>query len=190
MNWILPIVFTFGLVALAEIGDKSQLMTVSLASKYHVRPVFWGIFLGMGTITVIGVVVGTVLYSFIPTFYVKILASMIFIIFGVYSLYKEETEEEEEIDSKKIFTTSFVLSLVAEFGDKTQLLVIALTAQYRAPLPVLFGALAGLGLVIGLGVAFGSKLTDLVEKEKIEFIAALLFIIVGVLFLLNTLFFG
>ncbi|MFO7792370.1 MAG: TMEM165/GDT1 family protein [Candidatus Saliniplasma sp.] len=190
MNWIILLLFTFGIVALAEIGDKTQLMTISLASKYHVKPVFWGIFLGMGLITVVGVVVGTVLYSFIPPYYVKVLASLIFIFFGVYSLYQEETEDEEDFSSKKIFTTSFFLALVAEFGDKTQLVVIALTAQYEAPIVVLLGALAGLGLVIGIGVAFGSKLTEIVEKEKIELAASLLFIIVGVISLVNTLFWG
>lgn len=144
----------------------------------------------MGLITVIGVVVGTVLYNFIPPFYVKIIASLIFLIFGIYSLYQEESTDEDEVDGKKVFTTSFFLAILAEFGDKTQLVVIALTAQYQAPLSVLLGSLAGLALVIGIGVKFGSKLTDLIEKDKIDLIASVLFILLGIIFLLNTLFFG
>ncbi|MGM0404684.1 MAG: TMEM165/GDT1 family protein [Thermoplasmatota archaeon] len=190
MSWIILILFTFGIVALAEIGDKTQLMTISLAAKYHVKPVFWGIFLGMSLITIVGVIIGTILYNLVSPFYVNVLASIIFIFFGVFSLYKEENESEEELDNKKIFTTSFFLALVAEFGDKTQLVIIALTAQYEAPIFVLIGALAGLGLVISIGVVFGSKLTEIVEKDKIELAAALLFIIIGVASLVNTLFLG
>ncbi len=158
----------FAIVAGAELGDKSQLMTISLASKYHYWPVFWGIFLGMALVTLIGVGVGVVIYNLIPIFYVRILAASIFILFGAYSLYSEETEDEEKVDRDKVFHTSFLLALLAEFGDKTQLVVIGLTARYQQPLPVLIGALTGLGVVIALGVFLGSKIADFVEKEKIE----------------------
>ncbi|MFW6141440.1 MAG: TMEM165/GDT1 family protein [Candidatus Saliniplasma sp.] len=60
MNWLIIVALAFGTVALAEFGDKTQIMTISLASKYKNRPVFWGMFLGMGVITVLGVVIGTV----------------------------------------------------------------------------------------------------------------------------------
>lgn len=185
MNWFIILLLSLGIVAVAELGDKTQLMTISLASKYHKTPVFWGIFLGMSVITIVGVVVGTVLYRFIPIFYIKIVAAFIFIIFGLYSLYKEETEDKKDIDKKRVFTTSFFLSMVAEFGDKTQLVVIALTARFQSPIIVLIGSISGLAIIIIAGVFLGSKLSEVVEKDKIELIAALLFIILGVAFLLE-----
>lgn len=187
MELLLLVGISFAIVAGAELGDKTQLMTISLASKYHYKPVFWGIFLGMGLVTVIGVGVGVVLYNFIPVFYVKIIAASIFIIFGLYSLYSEEKEEEEEVDKDKVFHTSFLLSVVAEFGDKTQLVVIGLTARYQQPLPVLIGALAGLGVIIAMGVFLGTKISEFIEQEKIELFAALAFIILGIIFLADTL---
>lgn len=189
MAWYLILAFTFVLIAAAEIGDKTQLMTISLASKYHNRPVFWGVFLGMGVITVLGVLIGTVLYRFIPIFYVKILAGSIFIIFGIYSFYKEEKEETENITRESVFKRSFGLSLIAEFGDKTQLAVIALTARYQAPGEVLVGSLAGLAFVIGVGVFLGSKIAEFVEKDKIDLASSILFIVLGIIFILEPLFF-
>ncbi len=190
--WLTVFLMALGIVAVAELGDKSQLMTISLASKYHHRPVFFGIFVGMALVTVLGVGVGTILYHIIPVFYIRILAALIFIVFGIYTLYdflksqeEADLDELEDEEHSKVFTTSFFLSVVAEFGDKTQLVIIALTARYRSPVPVLSGSLLALLLVIGGGVIIGTKLSDLVEREKIELVASLLFIVLGVAFLVQ-----
>lgn len=186
MNWFFITALTFGTVALAELGDKTQLMTITLASRYKNRPVFWGMFLGMGVITLLGVIIGTVFYQLIPVYYVKILAASIFILFGIYSLYNQEKEVDKDIDEKKVFSTSFFLALIAELGDKTQLVVIALTARYQAPMNVLIGALGGLALVIGVSVFMGNKISEIVEKDKIDLISAGLFIFLGIIFLLEV----
>ncbi|MFO7992434.1 MAG: TMEM165/GDT1 family protein [Thermoplasmata archaeon] len=185
MEWHVVLALSFILVALAELGDKSQVMTISLASKYHYRPVFWGIFIGMGVVTVIGVAIGSVLYTIFPMFYIKIFAGLVFIAFGVISLYKEEKYRHEEIHHRKIFQRSFFLSFIAELGDKTQLAVIALTARYMQPAAVLSGSLIGLALVIAAGVFLGNRIARFVEREKIELIAALAFIILGIIFIIE-----
>ncbi len=189
MDWLIIIALAFATVALAEIGDKTQIMTISLATRYRNNPVFWGMFLGMSIITLFGVLVGTVIYQFIPLFYVKLFAALIFIFFGTYSLYIKEKEVDKDVDEKKVFSTSFLLALIAEFGDKTQLVVIALTARYRAPFLVLLGALGGLALVIGISVFMGDKIAEIVEKDKIDLISSVLFLIIGIAFLFEILFF-
>lgn len=188
MNSLLVLLSTFGIVFIAELGDKSQLMTISLASKYHHRPVFRGIFLGMGLITVIGVTVGTILYQIIPVFYIKILAALIFLIFGILSFIKEEQETRKKVKKQKVFTTSFFLAMVAELGDKTQLVVIALTARFQDPYLVFIGAIAALALVIAAGVFLGTKLTKFIEKDKVDLIASILFVILGIAFLIEIFF--
>lgn len=190
MNWLIIIGLTFGTVALAEFGDKTQIMTISLATRYKNKPVFWGMFLGMGIITVLGVAIGTLFYQFIPIFYVKIVAASIFILFGIYSLFNKEKEKDTDINEKKIFSTSFLLALLAELGDKTQLVVIALTARYQAPTMVLLGALGGLALVIGISVFMGEKISQIVEKDKIDLLSSLLFVLLGIAFLIDALVFG
>ena len=186
MSWLLTISITFALVALAEFGDKTQLMTVCLASKYRAIPVFWGVFLGMSLVTIIGVVLGTLLYAFIPIDLVKILAGSIFIIFGIYTYTSEDKEDQIMLEDKHVFRNSFTLSAIAEFGDKTQFAVIALTARYATPIPVLIGALTGLALVVGLGTIFGDKISLYVSKENIEFGSVILFLVIGVFFILEV----
>ncbi|MEF8835266.1 MAG: TMEM165/GDT1 family protein [Candidatus Thermoplasmatota archaeon] len=191
MLWLLIVGITFSSVFIAEMGDKSQLITISLASKYDNQSVFLGIFSGIIVITLLAVGLGTIVFQFIPLTYVKIGASIIFLAFGIYTLFSRE-KEEIRIQGKKenVVISSFLFSVFAELGDKTQLMVIALTARYSSPILVLLGALAGMGTIIGIGVFLGSKLGEFFKSEKIDLIAGSLFIIIGIAFLLETLFFG
>ncbi len=186
MSWPMVMGIAFLLVALAEFGDKTQLMTVSLASRYDKIPVFWGVFLGMSLVTVMGVIVGTILYSHVPLTPLKIIAAAIFILFGIHSILSDDDDKLDNMKDSHVFRNSFVLSSVAELGDKTQFAVIALTARYAAPVPVLVGSLAGLALVIGLGVLLGWKLSQHVEKGKIKIGTAVLFIAIGTLFFVEA----
>lgn len=179
---------TFLTVFLAEIGDKSQLITISLASKYDGTKVFAGIFSGIAIITILGLMVGTLIFRYIPLIYVKMLASIIFISFGAYTLY---FEEEMNIDITKrdggIIWSSFLFATLAELGDKTQFAVIALTARYASPLSVLTGALIGMAAIIGISVALGCKLGEIVENRKMDLLVGSLFILLGIVFLVETL---
>ncbi len=187
MHWTLVLLIAFGLIALAEFGDKTQLMTVTLASKYKMVPVFWGVFLGMSAITLLGVIVGTALFSFVPPVVVKVIAGVLFIFFGIYTFISEEDDETIITEDRHIFRDSFILSAVSEFGDKTQFAVIALTAHYAAPLPVFVGAICGLALVVGIGTLLGRELSQFISAEKIKLGAAVLFVIIGAIFLVEAL---
>ncbi|MBS3816181.1 MAG: TMEM165/GDT1 family protein [Candidatus Thermoplasmatota archaeon] len=191
--WYLIIAVAFFSITLAELGDKSQLMAISLASKYEKRSVFLGFFLGLAVITILGITLGTIIFRIVPVIYLKVIAAIIFLLFGFYILYLEEEEsdeEEEYVDRGKIMSTSFLLSFVSEFGDKTQLLVIALTVKYGAPIPVLIGGLGGLAAILIISVLIGSKLGDILEDHKVKIINSIVFISLGILFLIETLFFG
>lgn len=185
------IAITFATVFVAELGDKSQLITISLASKYSDRKkVFLGLVAGTATVTLVSVFLGSIVFNFIPTFYVKLIASIIFIIFGVYILLNNN-EENLELGSKYegAFSTPFILSIIAEFGDKTQLAIIALTARYGSPSLVFLGAILGLSLITAIGVILGCKLSNLFSDEKIDLGTSVLFIIIGIVFLFEALFF-
>jgi putative Ca2+/H+ antiporter (TMEM165/GDT1 family) len=194
MSWYIPLVAAFAIIFLAELGDKTQLVTISFASKYPHVPVFWGVFLGMSMVTVLGVLVGTIIFEYIPIFYIKILSGAIFIIFGIWTLKEareaEEDEEEiKEIGNKSVFSTTFILISIAEFGDKTQFMVIALSAQYGAPILVFLGAILAFALIVGIGVFVGKKLSEKVDIKWIELGSGILFIVIGVLFIIEALFF-
>lgn len=191
MDWYIPLFVTFIAVFLAELGDKTQLITISFASKYPHVPVFLGVFLGISMITLLGVMIGTVLFEFIPIFYVKILSGSIFVLFGAWTLFKmneKEAEQDETLKSKNksVFSTTFVMISLAEFGDKTQFAVIALTAQYGLPLVVFIGAILAFALIVGIGVVLGKKLSEKVSSKWIDFGSALLFIIIGIIFIIEA----
>jgi Ca2+/H+ antiporter, TMEM165/GDT1 family len=173
----------FILFFFAEIGDKTQLMTISLASRYKPWPVFGGVFLGMCLVTIVGVTIGTFLYNFISILFIKIIAATIFILFGIYTFFSKEKDEKIIIKDSHVFRNSFLLSSLAEMGDKTQFAVIGITAHYAAPLPVLLGSIAGLALIIGIGVFFGKTISKHIESEKIKIATAVLFIAIGLVFL-------
>jgi putative Ca2+/H+ antiporter (TMEM165/GDT1 family) len=90
MTWYIPLAAAFVVIFLAELGDKTQLVTISFASRYPHVPVFFGVFLGMSMVTVLGVVVGTILFKVIDVFYVKMLSGAIFIIFGIWTLCEKK----------------------------------------------------------------------------------------------------
>ncbi|UCF08980.1 MAG: TMEM165/GDT1 family protein [Thermoplasmata archaeon] len=197
MSWYIPLAVTFTAIFLAELGDKTQLITISLSSKYSHVPVFFGVFLGMGVVTIIGVFIGTVLFEVVEIMYVKILSGLIFIIFGIWTLFsmvkgKEEGEGKDEVavktEEKSIFSTAFIMTSLAEFGDKTQFAVIALTAQYASPVLVYAGAMMAFALIIGIGVVLGKKIAEKVSSKWIELCSGVLFIVIGVLFLIEAAF--
>lgn len=187
MVWLIGIGIAFILFVVAELGDKTQLMTISLASRYKHMPVFCGVFLGMALVTVLGITIGTILYSYIPLKLLKIIAATIFILFGVYTFFSKEEDTKTVLKDSHVFRNSFILSAVAEMGDKTQFAVIGLTARYAAPLPVLIGSLLGLAFIIGIGVLFGKKLCEYVESKKIKIGTAILFIVIGSIFFAEVL---
>ncbi len=195
MDWYIPLVVTFIAIFLAELGDKTQLITISFSSKYSRMPVFLGAFLGISMITLVGVILGTILFEFIPIIHVKILSGLIFLLFGAWTLFRmeeeEDTETQEGNESKKksVFSTTFIMISLAEFGDKTQFAVIALTAhyaQYGSHVAVFVGAVLAFALIIGIGAALGKKLSEKVSSKKIDIGSAILFIIIGIIFIVEA----
>lgn len=83
----------------------------------------------------------------------------------------------------KIFWTAFATLFLAEIGDKTQLAVISMTSKTNAAISVFTGAALALVLVTAIGVLFGSALTQYVPAEWLQRIAAIAFIVIGVLML-------
>ncbi|MEF8873155.1 MAG: TMEM165/GDT1 family protein [Candidatus Thermoplasmatota archaeon] len=196
--WYLIIAIVFSSVAIAELGDKSQIMTISLASKYEGRSVFLGIIAGLGVITIIGVTLGTIIFRFVPLFYVKLFAAATFILFGVYTFLssqyfeeeKESRKEDEKIRRGKTVSSSFFLSFISELGDKTQFVVVAFAARYAAPFSVFLGAVLAFAAVTGLSVILGAKLGESIKSKKIDFITSAVFVILGITFLVEAVFLG
>jgi putative Ca2+/H+ antiporter (TMEM165/GDT1 family) len=144
---------SFVLIAAAEIGDKSQLVCMTLASRHRPMPVMLGALAAFSLLNTLAVVFGVAIASWLPEYVVSATVAILFAIFGIHALHADDDDEEEEIEEKSghgIFFTTFVLLTVAEFGDKTQLAVVALSSVH-APAPRRAGRHPGTGNDLGTG---------------------------------------
>jgi putative Ca2+/H+ antiporter (TMEM165/GDT1 family) len=186
---ITPALTTFALIALAEMGDKTQLIAIALSARYSRVHVFAGLMAAFVVLTALAVGVGEVVVAFIGPEVIGIVAGLLFILFGVITILMDNDNDNSDVKNsgaRSAFITAFSLIALAELGDKTELAVVALSARYHAPIMVFLGAVLGLGLVSALGVAIGGKLQTIVPLDKLRIGSGILFLVFGVLFLLGV----
>src|SRR3990172_9103929 len=140
-----PLLTTFSLIALAEFGDKTQLAVIALSARYDRVKIFTGVILAFALVTGLGVLVGDVIYIFIPHDVIRILAGLLFVVFGVITLSSKENFETDEATSiGNPLLSAFSMIALAEMGDKTQLSAITLEAKYDSPFFVFAGSVLAL----------------------------------------------
>jgi len=180
---ITPLLTTFGLIALAEFGDKTQLTVIALSAGYDRAKVFAGVILAFALVTGLGVLVGDGLLRIVDPAIIKIIAGMVFIAFGLWILLSKSACETNNPSLCSPLLSTFSMIALAEMGDKTQLSAVTLSAKYDSPYLVFIGALLALGLISLLGVLAGEKLCRIIPLSKIKLGAGLLFILFGIMFL-------
>jgi len=180
-----PFFAAFALIFLAELGDKTMITVITLSSKYSRWLVFVAGVLALALVSLIGVLIGQVLFDYIPENVITIVAGVLFIAFGILTILVPEKEGNRKAASGKYgpFLSSFGLIAVMELGDKTQLSVIALSAEYGEPLVILAGAVLAFALVTLIGVLVGAEIGKRVPERHIKLASAAIFIIFGVVFL-------
>ncbi|MBN1290077.1 MAG: TMEM165/GDT1 family protein [Actinobacteria bacterium] len=172
---------SLGLVFIAELGDKTQIAVLTLAARFGFLPVYAGAGLAFILLNALAVSVGTVLYSFVPEEVIRYAAAAVFIIFGLLSFRPEKEEEESDGKSKNPFVKSFLAIILMEFGDKTQLSLIALSAKYSSPIGVFLGGTVALLLATALGALAGKGLSKVIPLKWIRWISGVVFIVFGIL---------
>ena len=148
---------TFVLIALAEIGDKSQLVCMTLATRHRHWPILLGATAAFVILNVVAVLFGASITAWFPERLMAGIVAVMFAAFGVHALLNQGDEDSEEVREKPghgIFMTTLMLILVAEFGDKTQIAVAGLAGSMD-PVPVWVGATIALVMVSALGVWAG-----------------------------------
>jgi len=148
---------TFALISLAEIGDKSQLVCMTLAARHRHWPVLLGAITAFLILNAVAVLFGSGIATWIPERVTAAIVALLFGAFGIHALLSQAEDESEEVVERPghgIFFTTLLLILVAEFGDKTQIAIAGL-ASNMAPLPVWIGATTALVMVSALGVWAG-----------------------------------
>ncbi len=174
----------FGVVFLAELPDKTALAGLVLGTRYRASYVFAGVAAAFTLHVVLAVAAGSVL-TLLPQQLLHALTGVLFL-GGAAVLLMKKGEDEAEVRRPedqsfwKVSGAGFMLILVAEFGDLTQIMTANLAARYDDPLSVGLGAVLALWAVAGLGIVGGRALMKRVPLELITKIAAVLMLGLGV----------
>ena len=175
------LVGSFLLVAVSEMGDKTQLLAFSLATRFR-KPwvVLLGIFLATLANHALAASVGSWVSAHVPPRVMAGILAVLFLAFGLWVL-KPDTLEEDTRNTGHFgaLVTTVILFFLAEMGDKTQLATVAVAARYRSVLWVTVGTTLGMMAANGPAVFLGEKLAAKVQMKWIRWTAAALFFVFG-----------
>ena len=171
-------VAAFLAVFVAEFGDKSQLVTLTMACRYPPLQVLAGAMLAFAVVVGLAVGVGGIVASYVPHTLVVILSGIFFIAVGVFTYYRKK-EQHEACEGKAGFFQTLTMIFFAEFGDKTQLAAMFLAASLGYPLAIFAGAMLALFVNHLLAVYLGSQFLARFDPRYIRIGSALLFVAIG-----------
>ncbi|HEY4753188.1 MAG TPA: TMEM165/GDT1 family protein [Candidatus Limnocylindrales bacterium] len=174
----------FGVVFLAELGDKSQLMALAFASRYRAVTVLVAISVATLLVHAVSVLIGRVFAFALPTNIIQIVAGLAFFVFAAWTLRGDTLGEADEDRARRggrwALLTIGTAFFLAELGDKTMLATITL-ATTEEPIGTWLGSTAGMvaadAIAIGIGALLGARLPE----RAIKIFAAVAFLVFGVL---------
>lgn len=199
VNWQ-TLLSTFGLIFVAELGDKTQLAVVTQTCKYKASlPVFVGGSLALSGVTALGVVGGRALSTVIPQQVIRTAAVVAFMLMGVL-IWREAAGRVEDAGGDdacelacsdpddgradvwnwRAFGSTLSLLFLAELGDKTQLAVMGLATRHAAPWVVFIGGVLALSCVTALGVLGGRQLCRWIPERLLLRISGAAFVVMGI----------
>ncbi|WP_432472327.1 TMEM165/GDT1 family protein [Amphritea sp. HPY] len=172
----------FLLVFLAEFGDKSQLVCMTLAARHRPLPILFGASVAFALLNLIAVSLGAMVAAWVPQWIVLAIVAALFLWFGVQSFTNSDDEDDEEssLSLKSLVLSAFMLIFLAEFGDKTQLAVAGLGSA-REPVAVWAGATLALIATTLIGVLSGQALMRYISLQWLHRASGVLFIGFGLL---------
>lgn len=179
---------TFGLIFLAELGDKTQLTAMALALRYPWQRIFVGIAAAFFVLNLAAVAVGKLLFLLLPIFWVTLVSALLFLYFG-YSTLRHACDNDDDEDgppptAATAARTAFIMIFMAELGDKTQLVTASQAARHS-------DSMIGMGMVFSastlalwsvslLGIFAGKQLVRFIPLCWIHRTAGFMFLVFGV----------
>jgi Ca2+/H+ antiporter, TMEM165/GDT1 family len=179
---------SFGMVAIAEMGDKTQLLSFLLATKFKGRQ--WTIILGILVATAanhfVAAFLGDWVAANVSQNVMRWILGLAFLGFAVWALIPDKLEDADKPSRFGPFVTTLIAFFLAEMGDKTQFATIALGAKYASLAMVVTGTTLGMMAANIPAVLLGERLARYIPLSKMRFIAAALFAGFGVLILFKV----
>jgi putative Ca2+/H+ antiporter (TMEM165/GDT1 family) len=178
-----------GVVALAEIGDKTQLLAFILAARFRKPvPIILGILLATIANHGLAGALGAWITASVSPEILRWVLGLSFIAMAAWTLIPDEIEEEETRVAQRfgVFGATLITFFLAEMGDKTQIATVALAAHYAAPLVVVIGTTAGMLIADVPAVFIGKNLAARIPMKLVHAIAAAIFALLGVATLIGA----
>jgi Ca2+/H+ antiporter, TMEM165/GDT1 family len=193
----------FILIFMAELGDKTQFMTLAMATKYKALDVMLGVTIGTTLVSLLSVALGSTVGRILPMFWIAMLAGVAFITFGLLELKGDSASEIEE-EEKKVLESSNdqpsdqgqsskkrvrfgpILTIagtffLAELGDKTMLATVAIASREGAFFQVWLGSTLGLVASNALAIFAGKAVGTKVSASTLRYVISAVYIISGIL---------
>ena len=173
-----------GIVALAEMGDKTQLLALVLAARFK-KP--WPIVAGILVATILNHALAGAAGAWVTTLIspqtLRWILGISFIAMAVWMLIPDKLEKEDESQAPRfgVFATTVLVFFLAEMGDKTQIATVMLAARYNAMIAVVAGTTLGMMLANAPVVWLGERVTRLVPLRVVHVVSACVFAVLGVI---------
>ncbi|WP_225907952.1 TMEM165/GDT1 family protein [Hyphomonas sediminis] len=169
-------------VALAEIGDKTQLLAIVLATRFkRPLPIIFGIFVATIANHFLAAFIGAQAAAFLEGDWFRYLIAASFVAMGLWTLIPDKLDDVEDKPARfGAFVTTVIAFFLVEMGDKTQLATVALSARFNDLIMVTMGTTLGMMLANVPAVFLGNELIRRVPLNVVRMLAALLFIVIGV----------
>jgi putative Ca2+/H+ antiporter (TMEM165/GDT1 family) len=178
-----------GLVAIAEIGDKTQLLAIMLAARFR-RP--WPILAGILAATVLNhalaAALGMALSAWLSGPVFQTVVGVAFLAMAAWALIPDKADDDAKITRGGVFLATAVAFFLVEIGDKTQVATSLLAARFQDIVLVTAGTTAGMMLANAPAVFFGEAVTRLIPLRYVRWAAAVLFALLGSFVVLAVLF--
>jgi Ca2+/H+ antiporter, TMEM165/GDT1 family len=179
---------SMGVVALSEIGDKTQLLALMLAARYRKPlPIIFGILVATVFNHTIAGAIGAWINTVVSGQILRWLLGFSFLVMAVWVLVPDKVDKDNAKDLRiGVFGTTALTFFLAEIGDKTQIATVALAAKYASIVPVVAGTTVGMLLADVPAVLLGSRAATKIPHRLVHSIAAGIFALLGVLVLANA----
>ncbi len=177
---------SFGVILLAELGDKSQLMALAFASRYRAWTVLAAVSVATLLVHAASVVVGSAFALTLPTSAIQVVAGLAFFVFAAWTLRGDSLGEGDERRANRAgrwaMVTIGTAFFLAELGDKTMLATITL-ATTEEPIGTWLGSTAGMVAADAIAIAIGALLGTRLPERAIQVFAAGAFVVFGAILL-------
>jgi putative Ca2+/H+ antiporter (TMEM165/GDT1 family) len=170
---------SFGVIFLGEMGDKSQLMAMTFATRYRLRSVITGIVIATSLLFGLSVALGATVGNLLPREWLALAAALLFVGFGLWVLRGGDDDDTVDVTTRRsgVLTVTGAI-LLAELGDKTMFIAIGLGSQYN-PWGVWLGATAGMIAADVLAVFAGAWIAKRVPERAVRYGSSALFLVLG-----------